>query len=171
MDKPETPVPAMIIMGVRSEVHGNYDAAEALYRRVLKVEPKQAVAANNLAMILSRKESSVDEALDLAKMAVQITPNRATIWDTLALMQEKKKMYSPALDSMQQALRLEPDSAEWRVHKCEILIKASRKQEARQVVIEIEALPPAPLTSDVQKRLDAVKEALNKEASKQAALP
>lgn len=61
---------------------GRLDAAEADYRRLLAMDARNVPALNNLAMLLLGR-GEADEAVDLARRAVEAAPRLATAHDTL----------------------------------------------------------------------------------------
>ncbi len=81
--------------------------AEKVYKSILKSEPDDNVALNNLAwMYLTTKNSNmrkVDEALKLALKAVSISPSPANL-DTLAEAYYQKKEFHKALKTVERAL-------------------------------------------------------------------
>ena len=58
-----------------------------MYRRILQLDTEAHVASNNLAMILSRKEGALDEAIALANRALDIVPHSSDYRDTLYVLQ------------------------------------------------------------------------------------
>jgi cellulose synthase operon protein C len=111
------------------ETQKDVAAAEQLYRRVLKADPNQAVALNNLAMILANADRDLPEALDLASRAVKLAPV-AGLYDTLAFVQAHQKAYDNALASIGQALKLDPNNLEWQASRIWILALNGRRDTA-----------------------------------------
>jgi tetratricopeptide (TPR) repeat protein len=64
------------------DLRGEYDRAEAQYREVLKDEPGNVVALNNLAWLLSHKTGQGKEALKYIDAAVNGMGRRADLLDT-----------------------------------------------------------------------------------------
>ena len=67
------------------ELRGRYDDAEAIYRKVLARDARNAVAANNLAWILALREGKGDEALTYIGQAVDVLGPIPELLDTRAL--------------------------------------------------------------------------------------
>jgi uncharacterized protein (TIGR03790 family) len=63
---------------------GEHDLAIARYREVVKLEPGNTVALNNLAYGLAVRQNALDEAISFARRAVKLSSTSATIIDTLA---------------------------------------------------------------------------------------
>lgn len=71
--------------------------ARPLYEQVLKIQPDQAVALNNLAYLLAEEGTELDTALTLAQRAKQKAPNDPMISDTLGWIYIKKGLANNAL--------------------------------------------------------------------------
>jgi putative PEP-CTERM system TPR-repeat lipoprotein len=104
-------------------------AAEARYREVLKLQPDNPLALNNVAwlMALDKKRG----ALELAEKANQLLPNRPTIMDTLALALSVDGQNDKAVQVLRQALSLSPGNATLRFNLAKMLVLTGDKQGAR----------------------------------------
>lgn len=82
--------------------------AEALYRRVLALDPKHAAAANNLADLLAARGSAeaAAEAVGLADRAVAAAPDRAAFRDTLGFARLAAGDAEGAVEAFDRALAL-----------------------------------------------------------------
>ncbi|MCG8338047.1 MAG: tetratricopeptide repeat protein [Proteobacteria bacterium] len=100
-------------MWVQLRLALNYDLAkkfsdsERVYKQILKKNPKDNVALNNLAWMYlnatEEKMQKLDDALKLALKAVEIRPSSANL-DTLAEAYFQKKDYNRALKAIERAL-------------------------------------------------------------------
>ncbi|MBU3917904.1 tetratricopeptide repeat protein, partial [bacterium] len=91
----------------------NYDLAkmyresEMMYKKILVKKPDDNIALNNLAWMYLNSEDpalhKLDEALQLAKKAVDLQPSSANL-DTLAEAYYQNKEYTRALKTIEQAL-------------------------------------------------------------------
>jgi tetratricopeptide (TPR) repeat protein len=70
--------------------------------------PQDATSHNNLAWMYARCDRKLDEALQHAETAVQISPNSAVLLDTLAEVYFRRKQYSQAITAMQRCIELDP---------------------------------------------------------------
>jgi tetratricopeptide (TPR) repeat protein len=84
-EKPETATPAVVeALGVLLHRTGDLKGAEAAYRRAIELDPKRAIALNNLASIVLEARD-LDQGLALAKRAVEASGGSdASSLDTLA---------------------------------------------------------------------------------------
>jgi len=79
------------VLAVFAESRSDTALAAAVYRRILQLDNNAHIANNNLAMILSAEENSLDEALMLARRAVEISPSSNDYQDTLEVVMAAKK--------------------------------------------------------------------------------
>ncbi|HPV39525.1 MAG TPA: tetratricopeptide repeat protein, partial [Candidatus Hydrogenedentes bacterium] len=77
-------------------------------------DPALAVARNNLAMRYVLEERRLDDALKLAREAVQAEPENASYHDTLAQVQAALGNYDDAIQSLTRAAELQPGQRKWR---------------------------------------------------------
>ncbi len=64
-----------------------YAESEALYREVLKIEPKHVTTMNNLAVVLALQGKKLEEALKLINSAIEIAGPMAPMLDSRATVQ------------------------------------------------------------------------------------
>jgi len=69
-------------LGMSQDLKGDTGSAEASYKKALTLDPKDGVAANNLAWLLAVKEQKPKEALPWAQKAVAANPKNANFLDT-----------------------------------------------------------------------------------------
>ena len=69
-----------------------FDDAESCYRKAISKDPNNADAYNNLAWLYYAKEENLDEAERLALKAIELNPEKKSIYqDTLDKIREVKK--------------------------------------------------------------------------------
>lgn len=136
--------------------------AEELYRRALVAAPNLWVAQNNLAMILSQRRADVAEAIKLATTAVASQPRQAAVHDTLGQVQAVSGNYRAAADSMNTAIRLQPDNPVWRVRLAKYLLDAGDPIEASKAIAALEdrRLDVRSLPDDLRNELQQLREKL-----------
>jgi tetratricopeptide (TPR) repeat protein len=89
---------------------GDLAGAETRLREVLRADPSNAAAANDLAWLLASEGRELDQALDLARRAVRLDPAAYT-WDTLGYVQMARNVPKLAVRSYQKALSQGSDAA------------------------------------------------------------
>ena len=109
------------------------------FRAVLRQQPNEVVALNNLAWALGR--SGNPEAEALAERAYHLAPNSAGVNDTLGWILAKKGQGAQALPFLQRAAKLAPQDPELAYHYAYVLSKTGRQAEARKVLSRILASP------------------------------
>jgi Tfp pilus assembly protein PilF len=83
----------------------DYTAAANAYEDVLRLDPRNVVALNNLAWILSPRPEDSDKALDLISRAIRETGVTAELLDTRARVRIAAKQFRPAEDDLREALK------------------------------------------------------------------
>ncbi len=81
---PEAPALLLSLADLR-DLQGRYEEAEALYRRVLHIDPDNVKALNNLAWLLAQRDGAV-EALDLINRAIEGFGPEPPLLDTRAVV-------------------------------------------------------------------------------------
>ncbi len=133
-------------------VQKSYGLAEQRYLTVLKLAPRNASAANNLAWVLSLAKRPGARAY--AEMANQLAPNKPAFMDTLAQLLADAGELEKAIDLQKRALSLDPEQHEYRLRLARFYVDAGRKNEAREELQRLVALGNAfPLQADVSSLL------------------
>ena len=112
----------------------NKAAIEQL-QAVVKLEPQNALALNNLAWALNEEKDP--RAMPYAEQAYKLAPENPAVLDTLGWMLTEKGDTARGLPLLQKASGLAPTSADIRYHYAQALVKAGDKARARK---EIEQL-------------------------------
>lgn len=107
----------------------NKAAIEQL-QSVLKIEPQNALALNNLAWALGQEKDP--RALQYAEQAYKLAPENPAILDTLGWMLAEKGDVGRGLPLLQKASGLAPASADIRYHYVQALAKSGDKSKARK---------------------------------------
>ncbi len=72
LKKKDAPTGLLVCLAYLHDLAGDYRQAESVYREVLRREPRNIVALNNLAWVLSYQAGRGEEALQLADQAVKV---------------------------------------------------------------------------------------------------
>jgi tetratricopeptide (TPR) repeat protein len=112
---PSSALPHALVAQTLQRLKRNGEAEKA-YREALRLEPDNIRVANNLAVLLATQKSALDEALSLARRAVDKEPGRGTYFDTLGLVLQARGDAAGARQAFERALSLEPGNAEFRQH-------------------------------------------------------
>jgi tetratricopeptide (TPR) repeat protein len=95
---------------------GRKKDSREIYDQVIKMDPQNGVALNNLAFMMAEGGGDLDQALTYAQRAKQVMPNLSEVSDTLGWIYLKKNMSDNALDVFQALVNQKPDNSTYRYH-------------------------------------------------------
>jgi tetratricopeptide (TPR) repeat protein len=95
---------------------GRKREAKQVYEAVLKLDPNNAAALNNLAFLLAETAGDLDAALTMAQRARQLMPNLYEISDTLGWIYLKKLRSDLAIETFAELVKTQPAHATYRYH-------------------------------------------------------
>ncbi|MGE0865843.1 MAG: tetratricopeptide repeat protein [Vicinamibacterales bacterium] len=127
-------VPANTMLGTILELQGKKDEAKQRYGQALQVDPRAAVAANNLAWINANSNGNLDMALQLAQTAKAQLPNRHEVDDTLGFIYYKKGLSSLAIESLSASATRQPDNPSYNYHLALAHHQNGDTEEARKLL-------------------------------------
>lgn len=108
----------------------NYDLARDRYLSVLKLQPDNANAMNNVAWLLNRNKDP--KALEYAESAIKLAPNNPDYLDTLAQIQATAGRMDKAIEIQKKVVDLAPDLPAHRLHLAQYYVNADQKAQARE---------------------------------------
>lgn len=138
-------VQAHVLLANIFDEAGEPDKAIARYRSALAVMPTHAPALNNLAYALAthHKDTSLQEALTLARKANALAPNNPSILDTLAWVMHIAGDDRGAVAPSDTATKLAPNDATVILHAAVIEAGAGSLDSARRRLARALELNPA----------------------------
>jgi putative PEP-CTERM system TPR-repeat lipoprotein len=119
-------------------VRKDYAGAEKNYLGVIKLQPNNAVAYNNLAWVAGKLNKA--EAITYAEKALSIAPKQPVFMDTLAMLRSDKGDYAKALEMQTQALALQPQNSLFKMNLAKIHLKGGKKDLAKKELDELAKL-------------------------------
>lgn len=119
---------ALLLLGF-----GDAPKAKAAYEQLVREDPNDGVAFNNLAWLVVQDDPA--RALTLAQRAVKIAPNSADFLDTLGTMQMNRSDNKAAALTLQKAHDAQPDNAEIAYHLA-LALQASGAPEQSQAILK-----------------------------------
>ena len=119
-------------LGIIYDTQKKYDKAKQCYQKALKINPKFAPAANNLAYLYAEKGENIDEALNLAQSAKEQFPDDPHISDTLGWVYYKKNVFTLAITYLKEANEKIPDHSMMRYHLGMAYYKNGDKELAKK---------------------------------------
>ena len=110
-------VPGNTMLGTVLDLQGKKNEAKTRYTTALQVDPRAAVAANNLAWLDANTEGgNLDMALQLAQTAKAQLPNQHEVDDTLGWIYYKKGMATRAIESFENSTLKAPTNPVYAYH-------------------------------------------------------
>jgi len=135
-------VGANTMLAMLLEQRGQQAEAEKEYQRVLSIDPRAAVAANNLAWMYVASNRNLDEALQLAQTAYQRIPEDPNINDTLGWIYYRKNMADRAIPHLEASAQKSPKTADFHLHLGFAYIQTGNSEKARRALKQAFALKP-----------------------------
>ena len=117
------------------------DLMETSLRTLIKLHPDNAQAYNALGYSWADRNLHLNEALDLIQKALTLSPDDASIIDSLGWVQYRLGDNKDALDNLMRAYELRGD-AEIAVHLGEVLWVSGRHDDAQKYWKEAEHKDP-----------------------------
>lgn len=108
-----------------------FDAAIKDYNAILKTQPNQIDALNNLAFLL--QDTQPEKALSYAQRAYTLAPGNPNLQDTYGwLLARHKRDFARALPMLKNAAERVPGEFGYRIHYIEALVLAGQRNDARK---------------------------------------
>ena len=127
-----------LFLGDRALGAKNLKEAERHYDRVIELQPKNALALNNLAWVAGKLGRA--DAISLAERAVAAAPNQPAFMDTLAVLLSEKGEHGRALELQKKVVAAQPSAPAFKLNLAKIHMAAGDKAAARPLLDELEAL-------------------------------
>jgi Flp pilus assembly protein TadD len=132
---------AMMIVGTVYQQRGDASKARDAYQNLLKLSPRDAGAANNLAVLLSEQENDLDGALKYATLAQQIAPGDPHVADTLGWILYRRRSFDEAAKLLRGSAQRLPDSPSVNYHFGMVSQQLGDKVAARQALTKAVSSP------------------------------
>lgn len=127
---PKNPMP-VALLARELERAGRAQEAIATYRAVLRVDPNNIFALNNLAFLLADNGQDLDEALQMAQNARRLASDNIAVADTIGWIYLKKGLTSSALQVFETLVRSDPKNPTYHYHFGATLLASGNKDKAR----------------------------------------
>ena len=142
--------PVLLALAMTLEHTGNSSEIQQAYRDVLRVQPGNWVAMNNLAFTLA-KSGDVDNALVFARRAKLAAPEVPEVIDTLGYVYTAKRLINLAIPALAEAVRKAPANMAFREHLADALAQRNDPSlKSVEAAIRDNATPPDKVLSLVQ---------------------
>ena len=134
-------VPAYVLRGIVFQSAGDTAQAQASYEKALALNPRQATAANNLALLLVESANTQGEAVRLAALAYEIAPNDPHFADTFGWILYRRGNLERALLLLKQSAEKLPDEPAAQYHLGMALLRAGAVEGARRALTSAVSSP------------------------------
>ncbi len=111
---------------------GRIEDARKAYEDVIRLQPDNAEALNNLAYIKADTGQDLDQALAYAQRAQQKRPNDPDIVDTLALIYIRKNLTDDSVRMLRDLVSQKPDSPTYHLHLAMALYQKGDRPTAKK---------------------------------------
>ncbi|GGA16217.1 hypothetical protein GCM10011498_15810 [Amylibacter cionae] len=116
--------------GISYEREGQWEQAEADFRRALELSPNQPLVLNYLGYSLVEANLKLEEAQDMIEQAVKARPEDGYITDSLGWVLYRIGKYEEAVAPMERAVELVSNDPIINDHLGDVYWKVNRKREA-----------------------------------------
>jgi Tfp pilus assembly protein PilF len=118
-------------IGVIYALTHDEDAAVKQYEAVLQIDPRAAIAANNLAWIYAQRGEKLQTAARLAQSAQLQLPDRLEVADTLGFVYYQQNLIQLAIPPLQNCVTKAPNYPMCRLHLGLALAKTKNLEQAK----------------------------------------
>ncbi len=110
----------------------NWDSCDSTYEKALSIDSTNALVNNNYAYSLSERDERLDEALRMAKIAIEKDSLNSSYLDTIGWVYFKLGKYEKAKDYIEQAIKVGGESSVMLEHLGDINFMLGNKDKAKQ---------------------------------------
>jgi Flp pilus assembly protein TadD len=114
------------------ETNGKQDESRKAYEEVLKMQPDNAIALNNIAYAKADEGVDLDQALTLAERARTKRPDDPNVIDTVGLIFVKKNLTDDGLRLLRELVARVPSNPTFHLHLAMALYQKGDKIEAKK---------------------------------------
>jgi Flp pilus assembly protein TadD len=125
-------VSAHVSFALMLEATGQGAQARPAYEQILKLQPDNALALNNLAFIMAQNGEDLDQALTMVQRAREELPNDANTADTLGLIYIKKGRNDDAIRIFRELIERNPADVSAHLRLAMALLQKGDKLQARK---------------------------------------
>lgn len=129
----------LVQLGDVLDLSGSYQEAEGKYREALKIEPKNAMALNNLSWLLAQRTKQGDEALTLINRAIEAVGPRGEFLDTRGVIYLTLGKTNEAEADLQAAMKESPTPAR-AFHLARVYAEAKNVTAAKKALVRANEL-------------------------------
>jgi Flp pilus assembly protein TadD len=144
--------------GLVYQQRGALKDARVFYEEALKLDSRNAVAANNLALLMATSFKDPAAGLELARKAHVLDPANPDFSDTLGWIHYMLGNYAEALAALDEAVHIKPEDADLLYHLGMAQSRAGRDNDAiASLTAALRLNPHLPQLAEVNAELAAVR--------------
>lgn len=121
------------IMALIHETRKNYAASDSLYSSAIQIDSTNILILNNYAYSLAERGTKLQEALSMAKKAIEKEPRNSSYLDTIGWIYFKLGEYKKAKLNIEEAIKIEDNNATLLDHLGDVYFKLGNKAKAFEV--------------------------------------
>jgi putative PEP-CTERM system TPR-repeat lipoprotein len=141
------------------EITGKKESAVKKHKKVLELSPDFIPSLNNLAYLYAEGYGPIDQAIVMAQKAKKLSPESASITDTLGWALYKKGSYDDAVKYFNEAIQYIPDNPSIQYHLGLAYLKKGMRVKAEEHLnnaVRLGSTESFPEINDVRKLLKAI---------------
>lgn len=118
------------IIALIHETRKNYAVSDSLYASAIKIDSTNVLILNNFAYSLAERGIKLQEALSMAKRAIEKEPKNSSYLDTIGWIYFKLGEYKKAKLNIEEATKIEDNNATLLDHLGDVYFKLGNKTKA-----------------------------------------
>ena len=122
---------ARLTLATAQQMSGDFKAAEATLRELLKETPGNPIALNNLGYFLLERDDRLEEAFGLIQQAVKVDPTNPSYLDSLGWAYYRLGKFTEAEKNLKEALRIDSSSGTIHEHLGDVYQKQGKTDLAK----------------------------------------
>jgi tetratricopeptide (TPR) repeat protein len=142
-DRERRGIGGLTMVGVIEQMQKQDAAARGTFERVMQLDARAPVAANNLAWMYVQSNENLDMALQLAQTAKSGLPQSPDVDDTLGWVYYRKGLLPQAITALSRSVELQPSNPSYQLHLGLAYAKSGDKPRARRALETALKLDPA----------------------------
>lgn len=123
---------ALVHLALIYEGAGKSNEARPYYEQILKLQPDNVIALNNLAFLMAESGGDLDQALTMAQRAKAKAPHEPNVADTLGWIYIKKNLSDSAIPIFRELVAKHGDNAMFHYHLGMALLQKGDKGGAKR---------------------------------------
>ncbi len=136
LPKGQSAIAVKVVLAGEYINNSNFSKALVMYERILKDEPKNLIALNNLSY-LELQVGNVKKSLTYAEQAMALKDDSAQIIDTYAQALVANKLLKLGIEQYDKAISLDGTNIEFSINKAEALITNHQGDMAKSLLISL----------------------------------